>query len=208
MAAWESSNEMAFLQIAQLDPRVTQVLEQPVKLRITIDGRRSNRWPDFAILYHGRPEIHEVKPDEAWRDLSFRDETRAIATYVETRGWRFSLTFESDLKALPRFANVQALWRQCARRVDPVLAIDMVDVAGEQKISIEDLIDTVGGQSTDDQPNLPEVRYAEVLALIAQGRLYHDRDVPLSGRSLVWTGASGSYPDRLLPFWSPLGDER
>lgn len=207
MPAWESSNKAVFLQRCQLDTRAVRVLEQPIKLRMDIEGRRSHRWPDFVVIYEGRGEIHEVKPDDALKEPSFLEEVRAIARYVDSQNWRFSLTTEGELKAEPSCSNVRALWRQCARPVDPQLALDMIRIAGVAALTITDLIGAVGYSVEDDAPDRREVRYVEVLALLARGRLYHDRDQPLSVEAVVWTGDSGPHPGRLLPFRSPLDDE-
>ena len=55
---WESSNELAFLMLAELDADVTRVYAQPFEIRWSgVRGPRRHI-PDFAVLRGASLEVH------------------------------------------------------------------------------------------------------------------------------------------------------
>lgn len=83
----ESTNELAFVKRAEIDPRVTSILSQPLLVRYrTADGRTADAYPDFAIEIDGRTEIHEVKPDAEFARPDVADRLRRIASACEAHG--------------------------------------------------------------------------------------------------------------------------
>ena len=109
---WESSNELAFLILAEIDPTITSVYAQSLKVALPMEG--GPRWhvPDFVVARQTGVEIHEVKPD----DKAALPEVQAVAAAAElyfcARGATYWLSLASVLKLEPRLSRVKTVLRR------------------------------------------------------------------------------------------------
>ncbi len=191
---WEAQNEEAFLLRAEHDPGVSAVYAQPIKLDISVAGRRYYV-PDFAVVYDGHIEIHEVKPDDKIDDEEVVEIIKAATRYVSLRGGVFSTALESELKAEPVFGNLRDLSRNLHTRV-PVetctAVLDRAQSAGPTTVA--ELAEAV---------RLWDATTKRVLAMVAQRHLRMDLNRPVNRDSIIWTPESFPYPTRLLPLRVP-----
>src|ERR1700748_1682613 len=60
---WSSSIEFAFLVLAELDPTISAIYAQAVRLEVEAVPGRLSYVPDFVVLRSGVVEVFEGKPD-------------------------------------------------------------------------------------------------------------------------------------------------
>lgn len=198
---WESTPEGLFHIRAELDHRVTLFHAQPIKLRLIMDGKRTNRWPDYAVIIDGQAEIHEVKPDDKWSKPKIRAEQIAIAGFVERHpGYTYRLALESDLRAEPLCSSMATVWRQLMTPYSHLLALQThraLEKAGAPMIA-RDLVEAA--RRRPFQPQLDDTSsWERVLSMIADAHLMFDVSNPLTPDSLVWDRSTGEPMPRLLP---------
>lgn len=200
MRVSESASETRFLKVAQLDPGVECIRAQPTWLRVLEDGRMRRRAPDFAVIYSGRAELHEVKQDrECWKP-DVRSELLSIRDEVERHpGWRYSVALESALVAEPLRSNTDLLWRALRpeNELDEELTLRTGEILDEGPVRAHELIENTS--SFGGRPNA-SASWENLLAMIAAKMLQFDVIKPLTLDSLIWNGRSGPPRRRTLPF--------
>lgn len=198
----ESAHEEQFLKIAQLDPRVTLVRAQPCPVHVMIEGRRSRRVPDFAVIVDGAAEIHEVKEVAQIAEPGILPALHKVRKEVERHpGWSYSLTTDMALWAEPLATNVTTLWRRFAEEYQPELKIRTLSVVGDRAMTAKDVVDRTAG--TDDMPDTARSSWERLLSMIADGVLDFDPDHVLTVDSLIWAPRLERPRPRMLPFASP-----
>lgn len=198
----DSQSEVLFLQVAELDPGVACIRAQPCWLRVMEDGSIHRRAPDFAVMYDGRAELHEVKQDaECWKP-EVRSELLAIRDEVERHPrWCYSVSLESVLKAEPLRSNTETLWRALRpeEEVDWDLRLRTGDVLDGGPIAAAELIDRTrrpnAGPGSDGS-------WSNLLAMVAGRYVHFDVRERLTLDSLVWNLNAGPPRERTLPFGS------
>jgi hypothetical protein len=192
----ESGIEERFAKVAQLDPGVSRLRSQPCWLRVIEAGRVRRRAPDFAVMYRGLPEIHEVKQDAECRKPEVASELMAIRAEVERHvPWRYCVSLESALLVEPLASNTDLLWRHLRpeHQIDYELAQRVGEVVSEDVVPARVVLEGVrarGGSAT----------WQDLLALIAGRLVDFDVTVPLTCDSLLWNRFSGPPRCRTLPF--------
>jgi hypothetical protein len=194
----ESSVEERFAKVAQLDPGVSRLRAQPCWLRVAEHGRIRMRAPDFAVMYRGRAEMHEVKQDAECWEPAVASELLAVCAEVERHPpWRYGVSLESSLLAEPLASNTDLLWRYL--RPDYQLDYEIAQRVGEvvsENVSpahvVLDMVCARGGCAT----------WQDLLTLIAGRLVDFDVAVPLTSDSLLWNRFSGPPRVRTLPFQS------
>lgn len=193
---WESQNEAAFLLRAELDPGVSAIYAQPVRLDLMLGARPRTYVPDFAVVYDDRTEIHEVKPDDEASSPEIVELARAAAHHVRLHGGVYSLALASELRAEPVFRNLKDLWRNLHTYVPNHTCTAMLDCAqscGPAPVArLAELASQWGGSKE------------RVLAMVAQRHLRLDLNCPVNGDSLVWAPTDFRLPTRLLPLRIPV----
>lgn len=189
---WESSNELAWLQRAELDPEITAFYAQALVIELNVGGRLQSHTPDGVAVRRGRVEVHEVKPDADAATDAVRALAAAAARHVRLRGATYGLSLESALKAAPVHANMQHVLRRLHRRVPDALALTLVAEAQDGgPTSVAALARAAGRRGAK-----PE----DVLALVARGRLRMDLGRAVTGDALVWAPDAFPNPVPILPF--------
>lgn len=188
---WESSNELAWFQRAELDPEVSAFYAQPLSIDVTIGGRRRSYIPDGVAVRRGCVEVHEVKPDADAATDDIRALALAAGRHIALRGGTYGFALESALKALPVYSNMRDVLRRLHRRVpDPVARRLIARAQDAGVLTVSELVEAKGPQG-----GTPE----DVLALVARGRLRLDLRRPFSAEAKVW--ALDAFPafEPLLP---------
>lgn len=196
----ESAPEVRFLKVAQLDPGMSCIRSQPCWLRIVKDNRMQRYAPDFAVMYRGSAEIHEVRYDRDCWDANARAELLAARQEVERHPrWQYSVSLESALIAEPLQSNTNLLWRHFRpeMEIDRDLRLRTGEVLDAGQIRAADLIERT--RLTGDHRGLSG-SWDHVLAMIASGYIDFDVDEFLTLDSLVWNCRSGPPRKRTLPF--------
>ncbi len=188
---WESSNELAWLQRAELDPEITAFYAQALTIEVRVNGRNRSHTPDGVAIRGGRVEVHEVKPDAD----AATDEVRALAAaasrHVRLRGGTYGLVLESVLKAAPVYRNLQDVLRRLHRRIPDALALVLIAEAQDGgPMSVAAL-----AQAAERRGAAPE----DVLALVAHGRLRMDLTRPVAAAASVWAPEAFPKPRPILP---------
>ena len=180
MIPTESSNELAFLVRAELDPTVTSVYAQAIEIRWR-DGTGPRRhFPDFVVVRGGRVEVHEVKPD----DDAETEEVKATAAFARRhlleRGAEYGLVLESSLKAQPTFGHTEDALHRLHDWVDERLARTVVAFVQDQgPVTVDALVATLAAKGC---------RRETALVLVARNSLHVDYGLPLDGRALLHAG--------------------
>lgn len=200
MRVAESSLEIQFLKVAQLDPGVSIIRAQPCWLRVVENGRIRRRAPDFAVMHRRQAELHELKQDqECWKP-EVRSELLAVRDEVERhRRWLYSVSLESMLTAEPLRSNTDLLWR-CLRpgdEIDDYLRLRTGEVLNNGSLTAAELIERTHRADIDA---CSSGSWNNLLALIAARIVDFDVDQHLTLDSVVWNGRSGPPRKRTLPF--------
>lgn len=188
---WESSNELAWLQRAELDPGVTAFYAQARVIEVDVGGRRRSHIPDGVAVRYGRVEVHEVKPDADAAVDEVRALAAAAARHLAARGAAYGFALASSLKAVPVYANMQDVLRRLHRRVPDALARCLVAEAQDAgPLPVTDLARAAGhlGAAIED-----------VLAMVARGRLRMDLARPVAVEASVWAPETFPDPAPILP---------
>lgn len=192
---WEYQREIPFLLRAELDPSVAAIYAQPMMFNVTVCGRLRSYVPDFAVVYGGRTEIHEVIPDDKALDREVLELTRAAARHVSLRGGVYSVALESELKTQPVFGNLRDLWRNLHTRAPAHTCTAVLDCAQSGgPMTVAKLAEAAWRWDATPQ---------RVLAMAAQRHLRLDLNRPVNRDSLVWAPEAFRLPTRLLPLHVP-----
>ncbi len=185
---WESSHERVFLWRAELDPEVTAVYAQP--MRLTLDDGRIH-YPDFAVTVGERLEIHEVKEDVEAAQPEVEDFLQAARRHVEKRGAPYILALQSFLEAQPILRNMEDVLRRLHSKVAPQIRFAVLTAARRRSpMTIREL-----AAISAPWGGLPHL----VIAMIAHGDLRADLTKPINDDALVWEPGAFPFSSRLLP---------
>jgi hypothetical protein len=191
----ESPNEQAFIIRAELDPRVTEIYEQPLELTYRDGSSIRKAFPDFCITVDGMMEWHEVKEDDQFARPDERERHRWIAREFHSRGHRYSVTLKSQLRKEPEFKNLKRVFRRIHTKVDAEVWSRIDAAMGHRPCRVDDLL-------TDTE------RYGAtfeiLLALLCSRKLCADIAKGVTHETIVHPADSIRFP-RLIPFTSPLG---
>lgn len=194
---WESSHERVFLWRAELDPEVTAVYAQP--MRLTLDDGRTH-YPDFAVTVGERLEIHEVKEDAEAERLEVKEFLDVARRYVERRGAPYIVALQSFLQAQPVLRNMEDVLRRLHSKVAPQIRFAVLTaVRRRSPMTIREL-----AAVSAPWGGLPHL----VIAMIAHGDLRADLSRPIHDDALVWEPGSFPFPTRLLPTPTARGPAR
>ena len=188
---WESSNELAFLTLAELDADIVSIRAQPIEFRWQGGSGPRRHIPDFAVVRGTRLEIHEVKP----RAAALKPEVREAAAWAErhcrNRGATYGMALAETLKAEPAFANAKAILRRLHDRLDETLALGTVEHLRRREVmpigELTDWLSRWGGTAIT------------ILTLAAHNRVALDLDSPFHRDGSVWSTQSFPRHPRALP---------
>lgn len=197
---WVGLHEQRFIIRAELDPRVTRILYQPVRYDV-LDGEGDSfsAFPDFLIEIDGVEEIHEVKPDDQYARADVRCRLELTARAAARHGHRYAVTLASELHRRADRSAIDTVWRRVGERVpdDLVHAVDDLLTAGP--LSIGEACKRLSAHSAS---------ITDFHRMLARGRILADMTAKPDGKMIVH-GRDRSPPfARLIPFTSPIGDRR
>jgi hypothetical protein len=120
---WESLLELQQIKRFETDGRVKFYWAQPECVRYVIDGKQRKYFPDFRVqLRSGTTYIVEVKYSDDAEKPENVAKYRAITDHYRSRGQRFELATEQDIRRQPRLANAEILLN-AGRRIPTKLAV-------------------------------------------------------------------------------------
>ncbi len=193
-----STNELQFIKRAEIDPRISECLAQPILLRIrTADGGSADAYPDFAALVDGQWELHEVKPDAEYYRPETADRLRRTADAAEEAGYLYSVALASELWRKIDRDSIEDAWRRVKRTIHPITlaAIDAALAHGPRTIR-ELLADTAAHKTT----------IHDCHAMLASGHVRADMARRADASMLLHSRHSDAWFTRLIPFHDPRGD--
>lgn len=199
--AGESTAELLFLMLAELDPNVAAVAAQPVTMWPELDGNLFKTTPDFAVLVNGKGEIHEGKADRAYAKTKVRRRLAATARHVERSGWKFNVATTGDILNDPRFERVEDVWRRFRSNFDRLHEIAVIDAVGTAEISIADTLRRLRSSMGADAPT-----FEQILSLAANKRVFIEYEAPIGPASIIRYPDPAALPRSLLPRRHPAND--
>lgn len=189
----ESSGERAFLVLAELDPRVTEIYAQPGKLVHRSRTGSAVAYPDFAIVVDGRTEIHEVKEADDYADPEVLEKLYWVGREFEQKGLSYSVTISDTLKPLALSEPISDLLRRLYTRVPALVTLSALRVLADSPLRIGALLERLPAGTT----------FQHIEAMAAQGDLRADLRLPLHRDVEVHSAESGVLFPRLIPFAAP-----
>ena len=195
MLPTESSNELAFVLRAELDPTVVRIFAQAVRIEWPDGSRMRHHVPDFVVIRNGRVEVYEVKPDaEAATDEVVAVTTQAVRWFAD-RGAAYGLALESRLKARPSYCNAEEVGYRLHGHVAAPLAravVAFVQDAG--RATIGEIVRALGRDGCT---------YERVLTLVAHGAVHLDYSRPIDAEAVLSADARPPPGAILLPSNAP-----
>lgn len=184
----ESSLEFDVFRNVELDPSVTGIVEQPLRIRYRVGDVWRRYTPDFLVMRADRRQLVEVKYEEVAAKLDAKWE--AIAAAVATLGFDFSVITERHVRSAPRQRNVDEIYR---RRHVPF----NVALADEVVVFLEE----AGPQQADSVARRFDLELNQVWAMVRHLHLGIDLDTAPIGGSTIVTARRTSRPWRAAA-WS------
>jgi hypothetical protein len=200
MRVAESSLEIQFLKVAQLDPGVTCVRAQPCWLSVVEHGKLRRRAPDFAVMYQGQAELHEVKPDDEYKKPEIMSELLAVNEEVERHpAWYYSISLESSLFSEPLRHNTDTLWRALRPyyEIDTELLLAARELLGRKPTTGNTAIRQLSSINNRIQA---KATWDNLLSIIAASEIHFHVAERLTPDSSLWIEKSGPKRLRTLPF--------
>ena len=188
----ESLLERDFLLLLALDPAVSFVEPQPVRIRyvhLDDDNRPRVRQhiPDVLVRYHDRrpPMLVEVKYLAKLRSrrAELLPKIRAGVRYARERGWRYRVYTDQKIRGV-RLNNARFLMVFRREPRDAVAATRLLsELRSQGKVSVEALI----AACADGAPQTKAMLLPQVWRLIAAHEVGVDLDrAPLSLATALW----------------------
>ena len=198
---WTGMHEQRFIIRAEIDPRITRILCQPVRYEV-LDGEGGSfaAFPDFLIEIDGAVEIHEVKPDCQYTRADVRRRLELTALAAARHGHRYAVTLSSELHRKSDKAAIDTVWRRVgwSKHLNPALLFAVDDLLVHGPLSIGSACARLSAHGATIH---------DFHGLIADGRIIADmRTKPDEAMIIHRRGGIGF--DRLIPFTSPIDDER
>jgi hypothetical protein len=183
---WSSSIEFAFLVLAELDPSISAIYAQAVRLEVeAVPGRRSYV-PDFVVLRSGTVEVFEVKPNIYVESPANIHLLQAAELTLRRRGARFGVALATDLRSEPRYARARDILRWLHHPLPPGLAQRVAATAAVlNPCSVSALLEVHAGD---------DLTLQDVLALVATNHLQVELTEPVTLATNVTTGSREILP--------------
>lgn len=189
----ESTGERAFIRLAELEPRITEIYAQPTKLHHRSRHGAQVAYPDFAIKFDDEWEFHEVKDAGDYADPITKEKLFWVGRELEDKGFAYSVTLSESLKPLAFSVPIEDLLRRLATSIPGAIRMAALRVCQNGTLTIRDFLAEV-----------PDgVSFLHVEALVAQGHLWADLRWPLNLDSILHPPRA-AYFDRLIPFSPPV----
>ena len=197
---WVGLHEQRFIIRAELDPRITRILYQPVRYDV-LDGEGGSfsAFPDFLIEVDGVVEIHEVKPDDQYARPDVRRRLELTAQTAARHGHRYAVTLASELHRATDRKAIDAVWRRVGEPVDEALAHAVDDLIAEGPLTIDEARRCLAAHGATE---------ADLHRMLASGHVLADMTARPDGAMVVHRRDGGARFARLIPFTSPIGDRR
>lgn len=188
-------HELRFIIRAEIDPRVSRILYQPVRYTIPAeDGGFASAFPDFLIEVDGVEEIHEVKPDEQYARPEVRRRLELVARAAARHGHRYSVTLASELHRKRDKAAVEAVWRRVGEPVAALLLHAVDDLLGKAPHRIGEAISILSKHGATIH---------DFHRMLASGHVVADMTTKPDEEMVVHSRRSGAGFERLIPFVDP-----
>jgi len=133
---YEGMNELALLQLSEVDIQVVDFRSQPFRFEFTLGGVQRAYIADCVrVLADGRVEVVEVKSDSrALKDADYADKLRVVERLCAALGWSFRVAFKRHLFE-PATRRENILWVQSQRMTrfgtaDVYVALEALVVSG------------------------------------------------------------------------------
>lgn len=190
MIPTESSNELALVMRAELDPTVDRIYAQPLRVDWH-DGTRSHHHvPDFAIVRGNRVEIREAKPDDEANTDEVVAVTRQARKWCALRGVAYDVDVESVLKAQPVHSRIGDVLYYLHDDVPDAMSRRLVEfVQDVDHPTIDKLVSDLGRHGCTK---------GRLLALVARRLVYVDFSQPIDGNTVLM-GSPPPSSSGLLP---------
>jgi hypothetical protein len=199
--SFESTLERDLLMLLEYDPRVVDVIEQPVTIEYeNANGRNVTYTPDFLVHYRtvslldlnnsNRSRLIEVKPQRIlktkWQEL--KPKFKIGTSYAKQQGWRFCIYDEVRIRG-QYLKNIRFINRYKNYQFDQA---EGQRIASHLKLvghtAIDHLLEFLYVKSDDKG-----IALAQVWSLIAKKEIACDMTLPLNLGAVVWLNLDEPY---------------
>lgn len=185
--AHESLLERDLLVGLAFDRRVKHFVEQPFTLYYEVDGEQRSYTPDVKAEYVDGARTWTVVYEAKFREElaanwnEFRPRFKAAVAYCRTRGWRFKLVTEIQIRG-PQLTNIRFLRRYLDLAPQPLHSAALLQ-------SLKILGPTtpkalIAAAWYDKEKQMAAL--AELWRLVSQGEICAQLDRPLTMSSSIW----------------------
>ncbi len=192
----QGPNELPFLILAELDPRVSEIHAQPMLVEYRDDdGRWHEAYPDYHIRIDGRDEIHEIKPDAEYARPDVRRRLELVAEAVREYGFTYSVALASILHQTRKLDAVDEAWRRLKRPISDALILDVDDLLADGPMPAGEIFAALSHHNAT---------IADIHALLARGMVRADMHQKADRSMLLHGRNSDAWYPRLTPWNDPL----
>jgi hypothetical protein len=121
MIAFESTIERDYLYLADYDPTVTILEEQPLTIPYTHEGKLYHYTPDFRVRQSERERLIECKPAARVDEGDNQRKFAAARAWCAEHRWEFQVVTETEIRRGSRLKNVKCLTYYARFTVKPQL---------------------------------------------------------------------------------------
>jgi hypothetical protein len=118
MVHWESQLERDLIYQLEFDRRVLVYQEQPLSVKLRVDGRPRKYTPDLLIRRADSYDIIEVKPADTAGKPEWQALFGAAREHFAGLGANFCVVTDAEIRVQPRLANIVMLLRHQRTTVD------------------------------------------------------------------------------------------
>lgn len=186
---YESDLELDFCRVLEFDALVERFESQPLVVQyVRPSGRRCSGFPDFLVNFSassGRaPELVDVKCRDDLRNRwsHLKPRLRAACGYARSRGWRFRLRTEKEIRT-PFLENAKLLLRYLRDGADPGHEAQFLsDLRRLRETTVAGLLATAFPRGADQANALPTL-----WTLVGRRVIATDLHSKLTMSSVVWS---------------------
>ncbi|MHC8491238.1 Tn7 transposase TnsA N-terminal domain-containing protein [Thalassospira sp. SM2505] len=158
------------IRLLEFDPAVLRYREQPEPLTYFESGKQRKYTPDFIAQMTRGLTVFEVKPYDQSIMSPLKERLVAFKEHYAAQDIDFVVMTEREIRREPRLSNITKLLRYQREIVSPTNKRIVIDLVDRGDRTLDELFDHLSEHG---------VPFTNVYALIAQGSLWIDIDLPI-----------------------------
>lgn len=178
---WEAYGERAAVMMADRRPGLTNVISQPERLRLSVNGKFVAYTPDYELEFeHTCNEVHEVKGERQLHEQYMQDKLAEAENTISLSGRRFCVLNSRDITNSTELRNVQLMRRYALWPINEEQTSAVLSAFHQQNnISLHDLVKAAFEHA---------ISKAQIYNLIYRGVLSMDWNTLIQDGTLISRG--------------------